>query len=114
MPMYVFECKNKKCAVIYEHLINMSEYDETGKYPSLKCPKCGSKRKDKLLTAPADIIFTNVEGTSKMDNWYYRQGHYLNKAQNQRRDAEAAAKGDANPYPHIDDISSGEHFGEVE
>lgn len=55
-----------------------------------------------------------VSTGDKMENFSYRAGYFMDKAQNERRAAEAAAKGDTNPYNNIDDITSGMYEGEVQ
>tara|TARA_Y100000034_G_scaffold40932_1_gene50379 strand:- start:1274 stop:1573 length:300 start_codon:yes stop_codon:yes gene_type:complete len=98
MPLYEFECK--KCTVQYDEFVS---YDETGKYPTVKCPECGSKRKLKLISQIA-------RGANK-DSHGYKFGHKLEEAQSLRRRAKKA-QGDSG-YNKIDDISGGKHFGEV-
>jgi putative FmdB family regulatory protein len=44
MPIYDFYCK--KCESVYDELV---VYDATGKYKGVKCPQCGSKKKEKLV-----------------------------------------------------------------
>jgi putative FmdB family regulatory protein len=45
MPIYEFKCK--KCENKYDLLC---KYDKTEKYPKVKCPECGSKKKEKLIS----------------------------------------------------------------
>lgn len=111
MPFYDFYCK--KCESAYEELV---AFDETGKYKGVKCPHCGSKKKEKLVSG-ASFNFTNPEGT---DRWNsdsnghdYRFHHNLPKVIEQRRNAEEKSHMGAKPYRNIDDINSGKHFGEV-
>jgi len=111
MPFYNFECK--KCGEIYEEL---AAYDETGKYPKVKCPACNSKSKRKLISV-CSFTFANPVGTDRYENSHdYRFHHKMNKkggVRDERAAAEAASHMGAQPYNHIDDISSGQHFGEV-
>lgn len=107
MPTYNFECKN--CNKIYESL---ACFDETGKYASVSCPSCNSKKKKKLLN-DANIKFAQPKDTSKFDNFNYRAGYNLEQAQNLRRDAQSASHMGTDPYMPIDDITNGRHFGEV-
>lgn len=108
MPTYQFQCL--KCKIQYEELTN---YDSSGKYRDVKCPACKSKRKTQQVTC-AGIKFTNPKDTSKFDNFGYRAGYNLEKAQELRRDAEQASHVGSTPYNQLDDISGGEFFGEVE
>ena len=113
MPFYNFQCKNKKCGQVYEDL---ASWDETGKYPDVRCPHCNSKRKIQLATA-CNFQFSNPEGTgrwiSDSTGHDYRFKHNLPKVLEERKKAELASKSGANPYRKIDDISSGNNFGEV-
>ena len=108
MPTYEFTCV--KCKKAYSDL---QSFDPTGKYSDVKCPHCNSKRKRQGLTAAA-LKFANPKDTSKFDNFSYRAGYNLDKAQDERRPAEAASHMGTTPYMSHDDISSGEHFGGVE
>lgn len=62
------------------------------------------------------IIFKDPRGTSKFEDFSYRAGYFMEKAQQERRDAEAASHmgGTKDFYNEIDDITSGENFGEVQ
>lgn len=107
MPMYEFRCK--KCDHIYQEL---TKHDPDGKYSTVKCPECGSKRKE-MLVGGGNFNFANPVGTDRWCNSHdYRFYHNLPNVRAQRAAAEAASKGD-NPYPEeIDDISCGKYFGE--
>lgn len=98
MPTYEFQCKNCKC--VYDEL---TPYDETNKYPKVRCPDCGSKRKDKLLSA-VNFSFAQPEGTSR---WIsdstghdYRFKHKQKDVRAERAAAQAASKSDS-PYSQI-------------
>jgi len=112
MAFYEFKCK--KCGEEYEELV--WTYDETGKWPTVKCPECGSKSKKKLVSR-AKCAFTNPVGTDLYESSHdYRHNHNMNRdggVRDQRAAAEAASHVGPTPYNNIDDISSGEHFGEV-
>lgn len=108
LPSYVFLCS--KCENQYESLTN---FDSTGKYKEVSCPSCKSKKKKQQVTF-ANIKFTNPKDTSKFDNFGYRAGYNLEQAQDLRRKAEEASHMGNAPYNSIDDIQSGEFFGEVE
>ena len=108
MPTYEFLCK--KCKKTYDEF---TTFDSTGKYADVRCPHCKSKSKKQNITAAA-CKFANPQDTSKFDNFSYRAGYNLDKAQNERRAAEAASHMGEQPYMNHDDISSGEYFGEVE
>jgi len=109
--MYDFSCR--KCGEVYEEFVT---YDETGKYPTVKCPECGSKRKVKLVNA-CSYNFTNPVGT---DRWNsdshghdYRFKHNLPNVKAQRENASKKSHMGDQPYTAIDDVNSGKYFGEV-
>lgn len=66
------------------------------------------------MTFVSNIKFTNPKDTSKFDNFGYRAGYNLEQAQDLRRKAEEASHMGNSPYKNIDDIQSGNFFGEVE
>lgn len=110
MPNYVFQCK--KCEKVYEEL---TSWDESGKYPSVKCPECGSGKKDKLATC-CNFMFANPEGT---DRWNSdTTGHdfrYKTKANKDRAEREMASKkshmgGTDEIYRPMDDLNTGDPF----
>ena len=107
MPTYNFECKN--CKKTYETL---ASYDPKGRYAGVSCPSCKSKKKKKLLN-DANIKFADPRGTSKFDNFNYRAGYNLDQAKDLRRNAQEKSHMGTEPYNSIDDISSGNSFGEV-
>ena len=95
MPTYEFECKN--CNKTYSEL---ARYDETGMYKDVECPHCGSKLKEKLMTA-CNYKFANPVGT---DRWTsdsgghdYRFKHNLPNVQREREMAEQLSHM-GNPY----------------
>ena len=109
--IYEFECK--KCGEVYEEFVKA--IDPTGKYKNVKCPKCSSTRKIKLISA-VKHNFVNPEGTGKMNTHEYRAKHAIEKpggAKDQRKYAEEHSHMGSSPYPRIDDIGSGKYFGEV-
>ncbi len=111
MPLVEFECQD--CGEKYEELVK--KIDDTGEYRYIVCPGCLSKKKVKLIST-VNHNFVNPEGTSKMNSHEYAYNHALDKsggARDQRKMAEELSHMGKNPYPEIDDISSGKHFGEV-
>ena len=112
MPLYDFCCV--KCKREYDEI---APFDETGKYPSVVCPHCGSKKKKRLIGAPS-FKFANPIGT---DRWvsddtghdYRHNWNMENRVKPQRELAEKASHMGASPYNSIDDISSGKYFGEI-
>jgi len=109
MPFYDFECR--KCHLVFE---DMCPYDEADIYPGVSCPKCGSKKKSRVFSAcNINVKFANPKDSSKWDNFSYRAGYNMEKAQNERRAAEEATHMGRSPYRNIDDVSGGENFGEV-
>lgn len=108
MPTYNFQCK--KCE---EKYIDLVSYDPTGKYKSVQCPKCKSKRKTKLVNDILEVTFGNPRGTSKADKFTYVAGWNMNQAQEERRKAEALSHVGSNPYNEINDLNNDSVFGEV-
>ena len=122
MPIYVFECKNEECGKTYEEL---TSYDESGKFEGVKCPVCGSEEKSRQVHT-CGFNFTNPIGTKRWKNSHdYRFRHNLPNVIKERENAAMAANmpniareagsglTSDTPYNNIDDISGGEHFGEV-
>lgn len=110
MPVYEFRCLNKKCGKDFD---TIAKYDETGKYKGVKCPHCGSAKKEKLVSEMS-FSFNQPEGTDMWRNSHdYRFKTKLPKAKAERAAATRVSKVGANPYKNIDDISSGKNFGEV-
>jgi len=92
-----FQCK--KCETVYEEF---AEFDESGKYPDVVCPECGSKRKDALIGAPS-FNFTNPQGTKRWNSESkghdYRYKHTgAPKAKAEREYAEKHSHVGPNPY----------------
>lgn len=102
MPRYDFQCK--KCECVYEEIV---AYDESGKYPTIKCPKCSSKKKDKLITT-CNYSFSNPVGTdrwnSESSGHDYRFKHNLPKVLDERRRAEENSHMGKNVYKEINDL----------
>ena len=96
MPLYDFKCK--KCNEEYEEF---APYDEEGKYPDVICPECGSKRKERLVSAPS-FNFSNPEGTKRWNNGStghdYRYKHNQPKVADQRKYAEKHSHMGPKPY----------------
>jgi len=115
MPLYDFECK--KCNKVYEELTKL---DESGEYPDVECPECGSKDKIKLVSIPSAAIFKNPKGCDKWCNSHdYRAKHTMEKGAEERRYAEKHSHVGSNPYKNDPtnndaDIQSGKYFGEVQ
>jgi putative FmdB family regulatory protein len=111
MPSYSFECK--KCEVGYEL---MTAYDATGKYPGVKCPHCGSKRKTKLITA-CNYSFADPVGTDRWNSESgghdYRFRHNLPNVIKERQRAEEASHMGKNVYNPINDLENNDAWGEV-
>jgi putative FmdB family regulatory protein len=103
MPVYEFECK--KCKAEYSEL---SPYDPSGKYPDVECPKCGSKKKEKLVSLPATVYSQGVNET-----FTHKAGRLMERAKGERRAAEAASHMGGDPYndptvgPVVDDFANG-------
>lgn len=112
MPLYVFECK--KCKAQWEEI---TRYDEAGKYPGVRCPNCKSKRKDRVICGTVNFQFSQPVGTDRFNNHHdYRHKWNMDRpggVRDQRKQAEDKSHMGTEPYNPIDDVSSGENFGEV-
>lgn len=112
MPTYDFECK--KCKTVYEEYCVSTE---PVAYKGIKCPNCKSKSKTKLISSGIGFSFSNPVGTDRWNNEAtghdYRFRHNLPNVLKQREAAERNSKVGPTPYRKIDDISSGNNFGEV-
>lgn len=77
---------------------------------------CPSRQPPKPTTPVAGIIFRDPRGTSKFEDFSYRAGYFMEKAQLERQAAESQSHmgGTKQIYNDIDDVSSGEFFGEVQ
>lgn len=110
MPFYEFSCN--RCETVYEELCS---HDPKGKYPGLKCPKCGSKSKTKLMST-CNYAFANPEGTDRWNSESgghdYRFNHNLPKVIAERQNA-AEKGGNASPYNKINDLNNNDVWGEV-
>ena len=95
MPTYDFHCK--KCDCYFEELCTWSESEK------MKCHLCKSKKVERLIAGAPAAMFSNPKESSKWDNFEYRAGYNMDKAQGERRAAEAVHKG-KNPYKKIDDM----------
>lgn len=96
--MATFEFICKKCEAKYDEIC---AFDKTGKYPSVVCPECGSKRKEKLMSC-CSFTFAQPEGT---DRWNsdsgghdYRFKHNIPKVKAERAMAEALSHMGSDPY----------------
>jgi hypothetical protein len=111
MAMYEFLCK---CGVVYEELV---KYDESGKYLDVLCPICQSNKHSKLMSKPAEAVFTNPEGTRKYISGSgghdYRFKSKQPKIAEQRKVVEQVSHVGPAPYNVINDVDSGDHFGDV-
>ncbi len=77
---------------------------------------CPSNQPPKPTTPVCCIIFRDPRGTSRFEDFSYRAGYFMDKAQRERQAAEEASHMGSTKqiYNDIDDISSGDYFGEVE
>lgn len=102
MPLYNYLCN--QCDNEFEEL---SPYDETGEYPNVACPRCGSTDKEKVPSTFA-FNFTNPEGTDRWNSGNsghdYRFKTKTPQVQAERALAEAASHMGANPYNIKNDI----------
>ena len=93
MPIFCFHCE--KCELKFEELMRFKDID------TASCPKCNTSAKQ-IYPDTVHCAFTNPKDTSLWDNFGYRAGFNLEKAKQERRDAEAAQKG--NPYSDVNDF----------
>lgn len=115
MPFYELECK--KCKEQYDVNSLISEMDKNIK--KAKCPECGSKSK-KRIYGGFSFNFGNPIGTDRWNSgstghdYRYKHDHERpGGTRDQRENAKKHSHMGTDPYPHIDDVSGGEHFGEV-
>ena len=108
MGRYDFECK--KCSTVYEECV---AYEKRN---TVKCPKCGSKSKE-IVISGCGYKFAQPEGT---DRWNSESGghgfrfqHKLPSVIEERKNAEMASHMGADVYNPIDDLSSDSSWGEV-
>jgi putative FmdB family regulatory protein len=111
LPLYEFKCR--KCFKVYEELTSC---DSTGKYKTVKCPDCGSKSKEKLLSV-CGFMFSNPEGTdrwnSETSGHDYRFHHNLPRVIEERRNAEEKSHMGTDVYNPINDLDNDNAWGEV-
>lgn len=113
MANYEFRCQD--CGKVFDEF---ASFDPEGKYPTVKCPNCDSDNKKRLMSA-CSFNFTNPEGTdrwnSETSGHDYRWNHKQPEIEKERKLAEQVSHMGATDdiYRPIDDISSGEYFGEV-
>ena len=100
MPLFEFSCR--QCETVFEEI---TKFDETGVYSGVVCPQCGSGEKEKLISIPAAPVPHDTH------DWQYN--NKLPKAMKEREMAEKASHMGSQPYNPLDDISSGNHFGNV-
>ena len=81
-----------------------------------KCEECGSKSKDEIIGVPS-FNFANPVGTDRWNSSSqghdYRFKHNLPNVKKQRETAKEKSHMGQDPYPTIDDVSTGKYFGEV-
>ena len=95
MPIYAFKCED--CGTEFEEMRLFKNYAAPA---TCSCGGCG----DPLFSMPSSIIFTDPRDTSKWDNFGYRAGFNMEKAKQERRDAEQASR-QPNPYQEIQDCN---------
>lgn len=109
MPNFKFACK--KCSKVY---FDITSFDKSNKYPDVKCPECGSDKKEKMATGCSAIVFKNPRGTSKADQFTYVAGWNMENAKEERRNAEEASHMGNNPYPDYQQDIDSDLFGPAE
>ena len=113
MPTYDFVCNS--CKVGFEAL---ATYDASGVYPTVKCPRCESLDKTKILSG-FSFRFSNPVGTDRWCDDYeghqYRFDYNKEYVAEQRKFAEQNSHVGPNPYNEINDLAGGggDLFGEV-
>lgn len=92
-------------------------YDPQGLYLSISCPKCGSSKKEKVVSA-CNFNFSNPVGTDRWNSENsghdYRFKHNLPSVIEERKKAEIAAKTDTSPYNEINDLNKNEAWTQPE
>ncbi len=105
MPHYEFLCT--KCNEEYDDFV---PYDETDKYKTVKCPHCGSGRKEKLVSTCA-FQFSNPVDTDRYNNSHdYRYKHKQPKIKAERENAMKKSHMGDKPYRDIDDTRLDKNF----
>jgi len=114
MPTYAFQCN--KCKVQWE---DISNFDNTGKYPGVSCPSCKSKSKKKLLTS-CTFQFSNPVGTDKWTSEStghdFRHKHNVDRpggVRDIRKQAQEKSHMGAEPYNKMNDFNNDASWGEV-
>jgi len=96
MPFYDLACND--CDHEFEACCAFKELK------SQKCPECGSKKHEQIISS----FSIGGPTAAKMGRFNYRAGYNYNKAQEERREAEAASHMGADPYQQpgiaIDDL----------
>ena len=92
-----FQCK--KCEEVYEEF---AEFDESGRYPGVACPKCGSKKKTRLFGAPV-LQFYQSRGDKNVgirdsQGHDYRYKHKIPETRAERERAQKHSHMGPNPY----------------
>lgn len=106
MPCYSFECK--KCQLVYDEL---TRWDESGKYPDVSCPQCGSAKKEKLISA-CNFNFAQVQGTDRWNSDSTGHDYRFKSKQDGTRLERAAAEKKSHMgsgdeiYKKIDDLNT--------
>lgn len=94
MPTYSFECL--KCKEVYDDLV---QFDETNKYPTVKCPKCKSKRKRRTFGGVQNITLKGVAKPAELAFGY----KYEQAQEDRRRAQEQSHMGSTSPYINLPD-----------
>jgi putative FmdB family regulatory protein len=104
MPNFDFKCKN--CDIVYD---DFTAFDKTGKYKNVVCPECGSKKKERLISAP-NYAFANPVDTDRWNSMSkghdYRFKHNVPKVKQERKMAEALSHMGSDPYGGRDMLNS--------
>lgn len=104
MPFYVFCCE--ECQQEVEMMMSMKDLEGKEK----KCPCCGSKKLERVFTAPT-IKFKNPVGTDKWNSHDYRYKYYVdNYVRHERERAMRESHMGPNPYSSTDSVD--EKLGE--
>jgi putative FmdB family regulatory protein len=96
MPIYSFPCDS--CKEVFQTICKFGEEETI-------CEKCGSNLKRSMALDMPTVIFKQPQTSSKWENFDYRAKHNMERAEAERRAANAAS-GETHPYQEINDFDT--------